>query len=55
MVAAAAFGPLPLALGKDYLGNYNLVLLSFLVLPVLAFLGVLTARQPVKARPELDN
>jgi MFS family permease len=48
MVIAAAFGPLPLALAKDYLGGYQSVLCAFLVLPILAAVVVLSAKIPVK-------
>ncbi|MCH7988567.1 MAG: MFS transporter [Planctomycetes bacterium] len=48
MVIAAAFGPLPLALAKDYLGGYQVVLCGFLVLPILAAVVVLSATVPVK-------
>jgi MFS family permease len=48
MVIAAAFGPLPLAFAKDYLGGYQVVLCSFLLLPLLAAIVVLTATVPVK-------
>jgi MFS family permease len=48
MVIAAAFGPLPLALAKDYLGGYQTVLCGFLILPVLATVVVLSAKMPVK-------
>ncbi len=48
MVIAAAFGPLPLALAKDHLGDYNRCLIGFLILPLLAGVGVLTAAPPVK-------
>jgi len=48
MVIAAAFGPLPLALSKDYLGSYTPVLYCFLALPLLSAVGILSATQPVK-------
>jgi MFS family permease len=48
MVGAAALGPLPLALSKDYSGDYQLALGCFLVLPVLATVAVLSASPPVK-------
>lgn len=50
MVAAAAFGPLPLALAKDQLGSYRLALCCFLIMPILAAIAVLTAKMPVKQR-----
>jgi len=49
MVGAAALGPLPLALSKDYSGDYQLALGCFLVLPVLATIAVLSASPPVKS------
>jgi len=52
MVIAAAFGPLPLALAKDYLGNYELALLIFLALPAISVAAVLTAAPPAKKSPQ---
>lgn len=49
MVLAAALGPLPLALCRDYLGNYNVGLYCFLILPICAGIAVLTATPPVKS------
>ena len=51
MVAAAALGPLPLALAKDHWGDYKPALGGFLLLPALAAVCVLTARQPIKRIP----
>ena len=45
-VVAAACGPLPLALSWDWTGSYSVSLLVFGVLPLLAGIGVLTARSP---------
>lgn len=50
MVLAAALGPLPLALCRDYLGNYEVGLYCFLALPTCAGIAVLTAIPPVKGR-----
>lgn len=52
MVLAAALGPLPLALCRDYLGNYNAGLYGFLILPTCAGIAVLTAVPPVKQRQQ---
>lgn len=52
MVLAAALGPLPLALCRDYLGNYNVGLYCFLLLPTCAGIAVLTAVPPVKERQQ---
>lgn len=52
MVIAAAFGPLPLALAADVLGDYRPALLAFLAIPLLAGLSVLTARVPQKTIAE---
>lgn len=52
MVLAAALGPLPLALCRDYLGNYNAGLYCFLILPTCAGIAVLTAIPPVKQQPQ---
>lgn len=46
MVIGAAFGPLPFALAKDYLGNYDLALACCLVLPLAAGVTVLSAARP---------
>jgi len=45
-VVAAACGPLPLALSWDWTGSYSVSLIVFGVLPLLAGIGVLTARSP---------
>lgn len=50
MVLAAALGPLPLALCRDYLGNYEVGLYCFLALPTCAGIAVLTAIPPVKTQ-----
>lgn len=50
MVLAAALGPLPLALCRDYLGGYEVGLYCFLALPTFAGIAVLTAIPPVKTR-----
>ncbi len=46
MVASAALGPLPLSLGLDWLGTYELVLLSCLVMPVLCGALAYLAKPP---------
>lgn len=46
MILAAAVGPVPLAVANDALGSYSPVLLGYTVLPLLAMLLVMTARQP---------
>lgn len=50
MVLAAALGPLPLALCRDYLGDYQWGLYAFLALPTCAGIGVLTAVPPIHQR-----
>ncbi len=47
-IAAAALGPIPLAISKDYWGSYDLALGGFLILPILAAMMVWSARQPTK-------
>lgn len=54
MVLAAALGPLPLALCRDYLGDYNVGLYCFLILPMCAGIAVLTAVPPVKQRQQVE-
>jgi sugar phosphate permease len=44
MILAAALGPLPFALAMDQLGSYNLALIGFAIVPLLAAGLVLTAR-----------
>jgi hypothetical protein len=46
VIASAALGPLPLALAKDHLGSYDLVLAAMTVLPVASALAVWGARPP---------
>ena len=45
-VVAAACGPLPLAMSWDRTGSYTVALAVFGVLPLLAGIGVVTARRP---------
>lgn len=47
-IIAAALGPLPLALAKDWFGDYRPALLAFLVLPVVAGVLVVTAHPPIR-------
>ena len=49
-IAAAALGPLPLALAKDQFGNYTLALSAFLLFPAVSAYFVWSARPPVKAK-----
>ena len=46
MVFAAALGPVPVAMAKDYYASYETALIAFLVLPITAGILVLSARPP---------
>ncbi len=45
MIFAAAIGPLPVALARDYLQSYDAALLLFIAIPVISGLLVLSARR----------
>ena len=49
MILAAAFGPLPLAVAQDQLGDITSALVLFAILPVIAGLLVLTASRPQRS------
>ena len=51
-VVGASVGPLPLGFAKDYLGNYDAMLLGLAVIPLTwAVVAALFLRQPVKLKP----
>jgi len=45
MIFAAAIGPLPVALARDYLNSYDAALLLFVAIPLVAAMLVLSARR----------
>jgi MFS family permease len=51
-VVAAACGPLPLAISWDWTGSYSVALSVFGILPLLAGVGVVSARRPGQSAVE---
>lgn len=49
MILAAAVGPLPLAISNDRFGSYDPILIAFAIIPLIAMVLVLTAKQPCHA------
>ena len=48
MVLAAAIGPMPLALARDYTGTYTPALVTFIIIPLVCGLLAFSARAPVR-------
>ncbi len=51
MILAAAVGPIPLAIARDYLSTYTPALIFFVATAICAGLLVLSAVRPVRNEP----
>ena len=54
-VAASSLGPLLIGLSRDAFGNYELVLMAFMLLPVPVAICAASARAPVKLRLRVNG
>ena len=52
MILAAAVGPMPLAIANDRWGSYDVALIAYAIIPLIAMALVLTAKQPTRKPPK---